>query len=264
MQTRPRSQEIARAYDAIAEVYDQQVQGDQWMRRLLWRHYRRVFRAGHRVLDVGCGTGIDALFLARHGIRVTGIDISPGMVAQLRAKAEREGLTHAVEACVLDLAALASWPPNTFDGLISAFASLNTVPDLSPFAAAAARLLRPGGRMVLHMLNRSSLWERLGLLMRGQWGTAWQLGRRSERTFPIGGRPVLHHLGSPMETYRRWFAPDFRLRQAYALGVLRPPHTVRRVPPVVVEALGWLECRLGAHAPFLNEGRFFVLDLERR
>ncbi len=259
-----RVQEIARAYDAVAEAYDHQVQGDQWMRRLLWDHYQRTFRPGQHVLDVGCGTGIDALFLARRGIRVTGIDISPGMIAQLQRKVQREGLAHLIETHVLDIAALTSWPPETFDGLISAFASLNTVPNLTSFATAAAHLLRPGGRMVLHMLNRFSLWEWLGLLMRGQWTAARRLGQRTERTFLIGSQPVRHYLFHPMETYQRWFAPHFHLRQAYALGVLRPPHTMRRIPPPVVEAFGRLECRLNAQRPFLDWGRFFVLDLEKR
>jgi ubiquinone/menaquinone biosynthesis C-methylase UbiE len=56
---------VTAAYDAIAAGYDEQVRGDDWMRRKLHASFVRAFRPGERVLDVGCGTGIDALFLAR-------------------------------------------------------------------------------------------------------------------------------------------------------------------------------------------------------
>lgn len=45
-----------------------------------------------RVLDAGAGTGFLSLLLAREGYRVTAIDLAPGMLAQLRLKAERRGL----------------------------------------------------------------------------------------------------------------------------------------------------------------------------
>ncbi len=75
---------MAEAYDRAAADYDRQVLGDDWMRNVLWERYARLFRPGQVVLDVGCGTGIDALFLAQRGIRVVGIDASVAMVAQAR------------------------------------------------------------------------------------------------------------------------------------------------------------------------------------
>lgn len=253
----------ARAYDRIAAAYDRQMAGDQWMRALLWRHYLRVFQPGDAVLDVSCGTGLDAVFLARAGMRVTAIDGAPAMIDQLRARAARAGVLERVEARVLDVADLGS-RGGRFDGIISAFAGLSTVPDLATFAGDAARLLRPGGRVVIHLLSRFSLWEWLGLLRHGRWSEARSLGRQTERDFPIGGLAVRHYLYAPHEVYRRAFEPTFALCRAYSLGALRPPHHVRRVPPVVVRGLGALEPHLGPHRPFLNWGRFFVLDLALR
>jgi SAM-dependent methyltransferase len=254
----------ASAYDALAPAYDAQVQGDAWIRQQLWESYARNFRRGQHILDVSCGTGIDAGFLARRGIRVTGIDISPGMIAQMEAKVAALGLASLVEARVLDFANLGMLPPDGYDGIISAFAGLNTAPDLAPFAADAARLLQPGGRMVVHLLARFSLWEWLGHIARRDWAAARDLRRQRERTFVIGGEPVPHYPWLPQEAYRRFFAPHFRLQRAYSCGALRPPHTLRRVPAPVVGALEELDRRLGGYWPFVNGGRSFVLELVRR
>jgi len=255
---------VQSAYDRIAGDYDRQVAGDAWMRERLWQRYMTLFQPGDHVLDVSCGTGIDAVFLARAGIRVTAIDISPEMIERCRAHASQAELEALIEHLVLDHAELGRLSPANFDGIISAFAGLNTSSNLERFARDAAQLLRPGGRLVVHMLNRVSLWEWLSLLAHGHWDDARSLGHNAQRTFEIGGVPVVHTLYSPLAAYRQYFAAEFRLERAYALGVLRPPHDLRRIPEPVAHLLGHLETRLGAHRPWLNRGRFFVLELVKR
>ncbi|HLZ28234.1 MAG TPA: class I SAM-dependent methyltransferase [Chloroflexota bacterium] len=251
-------------YDAIAAGYDEQVRGDTWMRQALHAHYRRVFRRGDRVLDVGCGTGIDAIALARLGVRVLGVDGSAGMIERLTDKIAAEGLANLVEARVLNIQDLGSLREAQFDGVISAFASLSSLPTLAGFAGDAARLVRPGGRLVLHLLNRFSGWEWLGYVAHRRWRAARQVGRQTTRIFVIGGQPVPHWLYFADDAYRRYFSPAFTLRGTYGLGALRPPHTVRRIPAPCVKALEWLDVRLGGLPLLRNAGRFFVLDLERR
>ncbi len=255
---------ITEAYDAAAADYDGRVEGDTWMRAELWERYAQLFEPGQTVLDVGSGTGIDALFLARNGIRVLGVDVSPSMIAQARAKLINARLEDLIELRVMDVAGLGALPEAGFDGIISAFASLSTVADLHGFATEAARLLKPQGTLLVHLLNRWSGWEWLGLVRNGLFRATRHLGRNPDRNFSIGGRGVRHHLYHAHEAYRRFFAARFRLRRAYGLGILRPPHTLRRIPSAVVTALDRLERPVRARRPFINWGRFFVLELEKR
>jgi SAM-dependent methyltransferase len=251
------------AYNAIAAGYDAQVQGDAWMRRTLHAHYARVFAPGMRVLDVGCGTGIDAIELARRGISVTAIDFSVEMIAQLRAKLSASSETIRLDAHVLAIEDLGELRGERFDGLISAFAGLNALDNLSGFASDAANLLKPDGRAILHVLNRFSLWEWCGYVWHRDWTLARQVGKRPTRTFTIGGVPVPHRAYFARDLYREVFSPHFALQDVYGLGALRPPHTVRRIPSSVVQALESLDLRTG-HWPLLRDaGRFCVLDLQR-
>ena len=258
------SEAIARAYTRIADHYDGSVEGDAWMRQILWDRYLTLFRPGQHVLDVGCGTGLDALFLARQGIRVTGIDISPGMIARLQAKAQQENLTDRVKTMTLAHSELSALLPKRFDGIYSAFAGLNTTPTLDGFAVDAARLLHPNGRLIIHVLNRFSLWEWLTLIRRGRLAEAAGLRRQSERLFMIGGQPVRHYMSFPRQTYRRSFAAYFTLDACYGLGCLIPPHDMTWIPARVIKTLGALEQRVRSWRPFVQCGRFFTLEMTRR
>jgi SAM-dependent methyltransferase len=258
----PQNANIGAAYDFIAADYDALMQPDMRMRRALWRRYAQVFRPGEALLDFGCGTGTDAIYLAKLGIRVTGIDASPGMIAQLRRKADAERL--AIEARVGLLADLREFADGSFAGITSAFAALNTVPDLSAFAAEAHRLLRPGGRLVGHFLAAPGVWEILEYLAEGRWKAARERRACREKTIAVCGEPVTHVLLSPRETYLRFFSDRFKLRSLCGLGFLWPQAWDGMVPAAVGRIGNRIESMAGQFRPFSDWGRFFVLDLERR
>ncbi len=84
----------ARAFDAVAPVYDSEFGRNPiglYFRHVVQERLRLLFPRGARVLDLGCGTGEDALFLASLGVEVHGIDVSPAMIEQARQKAARRG-----------------------------------------------------------------------------------------------------------------------------------------------------------------------------
>jgi len=108
---------------------------------------------GERVLDVGCGWGAFALHAAaRHGVRVTGITLSPAQASLAQQRVRDAGLEGQVEIRLTDYRELEAEP---FD----AIASIGMVEhvgavQIDTYAARLAELLKPGGRLLNHGIAR--------------------------------------------------------------------------------------------------------------
>lgn len=255
---------LADAYDAVASDYDGLISEDLWMRHLLWDRFASFFSAGDCVLDAACGTGLDTFFLAERGVRTTGFDVSGRMIEALMRASRRRGLADRVQAAVHDACRPLPWASGSFDGVISSFGGLNTVSDLEAFSSESSRVLKPGGVMLVHMLSPGGLWSRLRLLAGLRVSAART--RKSRRSFEksIAGRAIVHDVRPSKDVYRASFQRHFRLRRAYGLGFLWPQHFGRRIPGGLADRMGRIEGRAGAWRPFLNWGRFFVLEMENR
>lgn len=105
-------------------------------------------RAGERVLDIGCGLGGPARWLAaRHGCEVTGVELTPDFVAAAAALTRATGLEDRVR--VIEGSALAlPVPDGAFDRAWSQNVMMN-VADRAGFLAEARRALKPGGLLAL-------------------------------------------------------------------------------------------------------------------
>jgi ubiquinone/menaquinone biosynthesis C-methylase UbiE len=142
------------------------------------------------ILDVGTGTGLVALRVARllAGGRVTGIDHSRGMMEQAWAKARRSDLCDVVAFRQMDAEQL-DFPDQSFDVVLSLFALFH-FPDPSRALTEMHRVLRPGGHVVIGvgsgptLLSRRAIWQGarrvtdLVAAARGQLLTAPQFLRR--------------------------------------------------------------------------------------
>lgn len=191
---------------------------------------RALSRSPRKALDVGCGEGRFCRMLKTHGVAVTGIDPTPALLAAARAR-DRECtyLEAAAERLPFD--------DHAFDLVIS-YLSLIDIPDMQAAIAEMARVLNPGGAVLIANLN--------------SFNTAcagWVKGSAGEYLyFPIdnylqeratfieyrGIRVVNHH--RPMSTYIRVLL-DAGLRLTYfdepaPLSVAPEPKATayRRVP----------------------------------
>ena len=129
--------------------------------------------AGRRALDVGCGDGLLAAALAGGGAVVTGVDNDPRMLTAGRTRAQRLGL--AVEFVEGDIHRL-PFGDATFDVVI-AVAVLCFVQNAERAAREMARVLKPGGDMVIGELGRRNLWAAERRISGWLGSTVWRAAR---------------------------------------------------------------------------------------
>jgi ubiquinone/menaquinone biosynthesis C-methylase UbiE len=255
------------AFDQVATRYDAEstdVPLSRFLRQRVWSRLEKLFSPGDRVLELGCGTGEDALWLARRGVSVTASDVSPAMLEVTEAKIRRAGLEPLVEYRLLDLAEARTWdlPDAAYDGVTSNYGPLNCIGDWRDLGSALARTLKPGGCVGLAVMGPICVWEVAWHALHGDLRTAtrrWR-GRAIARidgvSFPVfypTPRRLLRDLG-----------PHFRRPRLDGLGVCIPPSDVYGAVgkhPGLAKLLMRLEQLCAPRWPFKYLGDHYWLEV---
>jgi SAM-dependent methyltransferase len=185
-----------------------------------------------RLLDLGCGTGRLLVPFARRGYRLLGVDLSAEMLAVARQKAEAAGVAgHLLRANLAELDCLCE---GCFDYAACLFSTLGMVVGLAArrrVVGHAFRVLRPGGRFVLHVHNRwFNAWDRGGRawLLRdwlrgfGAGGVSRPGGQeRGDRVMPVhqGVAGLTLHLFTRREAVRLLTDAGFRVLEVRPLSL---------------------------------------------
>ena len=142
---------VEAAYTKWSETYDSDPNRTRDLDAIVTRQWLGGRRFG-AILEIGCGTGKNAEFLATIADRVTAVDFSPGMLGQAAAKAEAQGFAERVDFAIVDVAQ--PWPlaDGQFD-LIVCNLVLEHVANLSDVFSEAARVLSAGSEFFLCELH---------------------------------------------------------------------------------------------------------------
>jgi SAM-dependent methyltransferase len=222
-------------FDRIASSYrglwdDSAAGGLQ--REALWRYLKPLAKAGDRVLDLGCGTGEDALRFSGLGAKVTGIDSSPEMVRIARERGVDARLCR-----IEDIGGLKA----KYDGAVSVFGALNCVADLSTLREPLAATIAGGGYLVICVMGRFCLLEAIWYLLHGDFRKAvrrWKGWADSS----LGLR--IHYPST--RGIANSFSPAFQLENTAAIGILVPPSFVLGLSSALLRRFDRIDRRIGA------------------
>lgn len=217
--------EAGAAFDRIAASYDSEFTHSligRAQRGEVWKVLRKTFRPSDEILELNCGTGQDAFFLAAHGTSVFGCDASQQMILRAEYQLEQKQPLLPIVFCHLPTERIGELtPPTPFDGVFSNFSGLNCVRDLPSVAADLFKLTRSGGTLLLCLSTRYCLIEFFYYLLRGQPRRAVRRCRGQAQAW-LDGVPLTVYYPSLREL-RQDFAPYFRLRAVKGIGVAIPP-----------------------------------------
>jgi len=238
-------------FDALAATYDEQFTDSligRAQRQAVWQELDSLFRPGHRILEINCGTGVDALHLARRGVEVVACDSSSRMIEVARerlgraARASESGgaLGAKVKFEILATEEIGKLHDSgaTFDGVLSNFAGLNCVEDLRAVSHDLAQLLKPGAVAALCLFGPRCAWEILWYLARGNVRKAFRRLRASGYVAELGDSITVRVRYPTVSTLARRFAPEFRLRTWKGIGVTVPPSYVEPLAQRFPRVLG--------------------------
>lgn len=257
-----------RAFDSVAADYDGPRGNNELIQRMrltLWNTVREQVPAGSRLLDLGCGTGIDAAEFARQGHRVVATDWSAQMVERTRTRAEEAGLGTRVQARHVGVHQLAQLDER-FDAIYSNFGPLNCAPDLRAVATDCERLLRPGGMLVFSVIGRICPWEVGYYAFKRRFKRAAVRARRGATAVGMNRHTIWTYYYLPHEFYRA-FAENFSLESYRALSLFMPPPYLvdfYRRHRGACERLGRLDDRLGGLPLLRDMGDHFLIVMRRR
>jgi len=257
------------AFDSVAADYDGPSGNNALIQRLRARTMAAVTKfapPGSPIIDLGCGTGLDAVLLALQGYRVTAIDWSPEMVRRTQDRVSRAGLTERVTVQHLGIHQLDQLPASSFAAAYSDLGPLNCIPDLAAAAQLIANTLQPGGLLIASVIGKICPWELALFTVKRDWPRARLRFERELVPAPLNGLTIWTRYYTPREFQSLFATAGFKSIYLRALGVLVPsPYmlTFAERHPRLIDFLQGVEDYV-AGWPVLREwGDHFLIVMEK-
>ncbi len=253
------------AFDTLAPTYDDDftnTQIGQWLRAQVHKRLLSHWQVGDHILELGCGTGEDALFLAEHGIQVTATDASESMRQVAQEKTSNQPL---ITITHLDLHNLPDTAPHTYDGVLSNFGVLNCLSDWHPLSEWLAQRVPQGGIVGLGIMAPYCIWETFwhGIHLNFKVATRRFRGKAD---FQQGDETITITYPHPNKMIED-FTEYFHLHHLQPLGLFLPPSDVYNVIEKHPRLLKWLtnlETKYGDKSPLSKFADHYWIEFKRR
>jgi len=258
-----------RAFDAIAAEYDEIVAPNAALQAIRDRTRAAVVDRvppGSRLLDLGCGSGLDAVWFAGRGYHVVALDWSAAMVREAQRRVEANGAAVAVDVRHGAIERLDAIELGTFDAVYSDLGPLNCVANLPDVAVRVAGLLRPDGIVAASVMARVCPSEIALYAARGQFARARLRFANDAVSVSLGGGRVWTRYYSPRAFERPFAAAGFERESLRGVGIVTPPpycDAFASRHPVLMSWLRRVDDVIGAWPAVRAVGDHFVMAFRK-
>jgi len=256
---------IAEAFSRTAEKYDEFANdhpNQTRMREKVYAHIQRFVPSGSHILELNCGTGTDAVELARRGYRLHATEIAPGMLERLKNKVLHNNLGGQISLQQCSFTELNQVQGAPFDAVFSNLGGLNCIPDLSPVITQLPRVLRPYGLVTWVLMPPVCLWE-MAEIFRGHPRLAFRRLARSGTRAHLEGLYFTIYYFTPKKVLE-WFGDDYDCLEIEGLSVITPTAESKNFAKRytrLYRTLSRLDDRLASRSPWHGWGDFFIITL---
>jgi len=258
-------------FDVAAATYDNSfthTQIGKLQRQRVYYYIRKHTQhtPQQKILEVNCGTGVDAIWLAQQGHEVLATDISLNMLEKAK---ENTRVSNAIAFKQLDVSQLnkASFE-HPFDMIFSNFGGLNCInaKDLAHFFDTSHSLLNEKGILTAVLMPKKCLWERLYFISKGQFKKAFRRNTTISISANVDGAAVKTWYFNPKEVLKMT-TERFTLETCKPIGFMVPPSYLEpffRNKGRMLSFLGWLDRNLTYFNWLSSYADHFILILRKK
>ena len=260
--------DVNEAFDAQSSKFDSITTHNPM--EVLYRNLAReqvmhYAQKGERLLELNCGTGLDAMYFSEQGLIVHATDNSNGMLEQLQMKlnrSEHPGLSF--QKCSFHhLNEIRTEHP--FRHVFSNFGGLNCSPDIQSVISQLDALLDKEGMVHLVLIAPICFWE-LAAVFKGRFRYAFRRLKKNGVRSKIEDRYFTTYYYSAKQI-RKYFGKQYSMMELKSLGCFLPPTYKPGFPekwPGLYKMLLWIETRLNSKWPFNRFGDLYIISMKKK
>lgn len=255
------------SFDKAAPHYDASFSNSEigkMQRELVYKQLAKELISVQNILEINCGTGEDALWLAHQNFKVTATDISSKMIEVAKSKALHDNLTFST----VDIKAIAmEFSGQKFDLIFSNFGGLNCLSksELTQFFKDSNALLSEKGKLILVIMPKHTLWEQGYFLVKAQFSEVFR--RKKEVVVAdVDGEKVPTYYYNPKDIVNL-AGNDFELLNHKPIGFFVPPSYLEsffKKKEGVLRFLFGLENKISNRSLLSKRADHYILTLQKR
>ena len=237
----------------------------QYMRSTVRKYVISIWKKGETILELNCGTGLDAVYFAQQGFKVYATDNAKGMLNQVRRKVSDNHLEESITVENYSFNQISALAPKKFDHIFSNFGGLNCTNDLQNIISQFYDLLNDNGTVTLVLMPSVCPWE-VVLSLKGNFKTAFRRFSKAGADSQLEGINFTTYYYSTKEV-EAFFGTTFTRTHLQSLGLICPPPYLEKIPknfPGLFSALIKMEQRISMYPVFRNWGDHFMISMQKK